>query len=67
MQKAASFLRKAKSSVSGYILAMLLVILALHVTWLLQPYLSFSIPFLAFIAAIMVTSWHAGYGPGIPG
>lgn len=64
MQKAASFLRKAKSSVSGYILAVLLVILALHVTWLLQPYLSFSIPFLAFIAAIMVTSWHAGYGPG---
>jgi signal transduction histidine kinase len=44
-----------------YLLPVLAVFLALQTNWLIAPYLSLFPPFLAFLAAIMVTAWYGGF------
>jgi signal transduction histidine kinase len=44
-----------------YLLPIVAVVLALQFNWLIAPHLSFLPPFLAFLAAIMITAWYGGF------
>ena len=44
-----------------YLLPILSVLFALLTNWLIAPYLSVLPPFLAFLAAVMVTAWYGGF------
>jgi signal transduction histidine kinase len=68
IEQARNFIRILKAFpgyLSGYPLAILVVFVALQATLSVQPYLSVSVPFLAFIAAIMVAAWHSGSRPAL--
>src|SRR5215208_7917577 len=60
----AAFLRLLKNSVQFckvYLVPILSVLLALKINWLIAPHLSVLPPFLAFLAAVMVTAWYGGF------
>src|SRR5215217_7740600 len=48
-----------------YVVATLSVLVGLQISWLVQPYLSISPPFMVFLGAIMVTAWHGGFRPAL--
>jgi signal transduction histidine kinase len=50
-----------------YLLPIFAVFLALQTNWLIAPYLSFLPPFLAFLAAIMITAWYGGFPSAVFG
>src|SRR5215217_7622539 len=48
-----------------YLLAIVSVVLALRLSWLMEPYLSTSPQFVIFLCAIMLTAWHSGFLPAV--
>jgi signal transduction histidine kinase len=48
-----------------YVLPVVSVLLALQANWMMTPYLSVLPPFLAFLAAIMITAWYGGFRPAL--
>jgi signal transduction histidine kinase len=50
-----------RNVVTRYLLPIVAVVFALQINWLAAPFLSLLPPFLAFLAAIMVTAWYGGF------
>ena len=48
-------------SLTRYVLPIIAVLLALQVTWLVAPFVSFLPAYLVFLAAIIVTAWYGGF------
>ena len=53
------------SKARGYGIAALAVTVAILVKSALQPWIDRESPFLLFLAAVMVSAWHGGAGPGV--
>jgi PAS domain S-box-containing protein len=60
-----SALRIPKSVVSGYSCALLAVVAALGLRWLLKPFLGDTVPYLTLWAAVVFSAWYCGRGPSI--
>jgi PAS domain S-box-containing protein len=62
----ASFPRSGRASgpVAAYAVAILIVIAAIVVRRVLEPWLGTNAPYLLFFPAILVASWYGGFGPG---
>lgn len=58
-------LRVRRSWLSRYSVAVLAVVLVLLLKLLLAPLLDVESPFLLFFAAVMVSTWYGGKGPGL--
>ena len=66
LQLLARLLRKQQAKFfTRYLLPILAVFLALEANWAMASYVSFLPPFLAFLAAIMVTTWYGGFSSGV--
>ena len=63
MFKSDSFTRRAPPAVWRYGLAIVSVAIALGITLSLEPYTTLRTPF--FYAAILITTWFGGIGPGL--
>jgi K+-sensing histidine kinase KdpD len=50
-----------------FLLPILSVFLALQINWLIAPQIHTLPPFLAFIAAIMISAWYGGFRPAMLG
>jgi signal transduction histidine kinase len=50
-----------------FLLPILSVFLALQINWLIAPQIHTLPPFLAFIAAIMISAWYGGFRPAVLG
>jgi K+-sensing histidine kinase KdpD len=46
-----------------YVIAVLSAVIVFQISWLVDPYLSLSAPYLPFMAAVMVTAWYGELGP----
>ena len=55
------FLTQQRTFFTRYLLPLLCVFLALQSNWLMAPYVSVMPPFLAFVAALMITAWYGGF------
>jgi two-component system sensor kinase FixL len=49
---------------AGYLVAVVVVLLAIAIRWLLDPWLAANVPYLLFFPAILLAAWFGGFGPG---